>query len=67
MTPALVQDLVNHLPEGLTELYFHPATAQDDILRRHMPAYRHQDEFAALLHTRLPADVRLTSYSALAA
>jgi hopanoid biosynthesis associated protein HpnK len=67
MTPALVQDLVNDLPEGVTELYFHPATAQDDILRRHMPAYRHHEEFAALLHTRLPEDVRLTNYSALAA
>jgi len=67
MTPDLVQRLVDTLPTGLTELYFHPAVAQDDIILRHMPNYRHQEEFAALLQTRLPADVRLTSYSALLA
>ena len=63
MTPALVQSLVDGLPPGLTELYFHPAVSQDDIIRRHMPAYRHQNELAALLLTRLPADVQLTTYS----
>jgi hopanoid biosynthesis associated protein HpnK len=63
MTPSLVQRLVDRLPDGLTELYFHPATAQDDILRRHMPAYEHVAEFEALLKTRVPPDVRLTSYS----
>ena len=63
MTPSRVQALVDRLPQGLTELYFHPATGQDEILRRHMPAYEHAAEFAALLQTRLPSDVRLTSYS----
>jgi hopanoid biosynthesis associated protein HpnK len=67
MTPALVQRLVDSLPPGLTELYFHPAVEQDAIIRRHMPGYRHQDEFAALLQARLPADVRLTTYSELLA
>ncbi len=63
MTPALVQALVGRLPPGLTELYFHPATGQDDILRRHMPAYEHAAEFQALLQTRIPPEVRLTSYT----
>jgi hopanoid biosynthesis associated protein HpnK len=67
MTPSLVQELVNRLPDGVTELYFHPAIAPDDIILRHMPAYRHREEFAALLQTKLPKDVRLTHYSALAA
>lgn len=67
MTPALVQGLVERLPPGLTELYFHPATDQDAVLRRFMPAYEHRAEFEALLQTRLPADVRLTSYSELLA
>jgi hypothetical protein len=67
MTPDLVQRLVDNLPPGLTELYFHPALEQDAIIRRHMPGYRHQDEFAALLQTKLPADVRLTTYSELSA
>jgi hopanoid biosynthesis associated protein HpnK len=65
MTPELVQALVDALPPGLTEMYFHPATEQDDIIRRHMPGYRHQDELAALLHMRIPEDVRLTQYSAI--
>ena len=40
MTPALVQSLVNDLPQGLTELYFHPAIAQDAIIpppHAHLP------------------------------
>jgi hopanoid biosynthesis associated protein HpnK len=63
MTPALVQSLVERLPDGLTEMYFHPATGQDDLLRRHMPMYEHAAELAALLTTRIPPDVRLAAYS----
>jgi hopanoid biosynthesis associated protein HpnK len=63
MTPALVQRLVDTLPDGLTELYFHPATGQDEILRRHMPSYEHTAEFHALLETQVPPDVRLAAYS----
>jgi hopanoid biosynthesis associated protein HpnK len=63
MTPALVQSLVERLPPGVTELYFHPATGEDAILRRHMPTYEHEAEFSALLQTRVPADVRLAAYS----
>jgi hopanoid biosynthesis associated protein HpnK len=63
MTPALVQSLVDRLPPGVTELYFHPATGQDDMLRRHMPTYDHAAEFDALMATRMPRDVRLASYS----
>jgi len=66
MTPARVQDLVDQLPEGVTEMYFHPAAAQDAAILRHMPGYRHQDEFAALMQTRVPESVRLTTYSGLA-
>jgi hopanoid biosynthesis associated protein HpnK len=63
MTPARVQALLDRLPPGLTELYFHPATGQDAVLRRLMPSYEHRAEFEALLQARLPADVRLTGYS----
>jgi hopanoid biosynthesis associated protein HpnK len=63
MVPALVQRLVDTLPDGLTELYFHPATGQDDMLRRHMPTYEHTAELQALLTTQVPADVRLSAYS----
>jgi hopanoid biosynthesis associated protein HpnK len=63
MTPALVQTLIDGLPPGVTELYFHPATGTDQILRRHMPAYEHQAEFSALLQAKIPPHVRLTSYT----
>jgi hopanoid biosynthesis associated protein HpnK len=63
MVPALVQRLVDTLTDGLTELYFHPATGQDDMLRRHMPTYEHTAELQALLTTQVPADVRLSAYS----
>ena len=63
MTPALVQSMVDRLPRGVTELYFHPATGEDEILRRHMPTYEHEAEFEALLRVRVPADVRLVAYS----
>jgi hopanoid biosynthesis associated protein HpnK len=66
MSPAFVQALADDLPPGLTEMYFHPATEQDDILRRLMPDYEHRAELDALLRTRLKPDVSLTSYSAIA-
>jgi hopanoid biosynthesis associated protein HpnK len=41
--------LVPHLPEGVNELYFHPATERTPALLAGMPGYRHPEEFAALL------------------
>ncbi len=63
MTPRRVQSLVDRLPPGVTELYFHPATGQDAMLRRHMPTYEHAAEFESLMTTRIAADIRLASYS----
>ena len=37
------------MPPGLGEIYFHPATAQNDLLRRLMPDYEPAAELAALL------------------
>ena len=45
--PRLLR-LIPHLPEGATELYFHPAAARDPIIDCWMPIYRHQSELAAL-------------------
>jgi predicted glycoside hydrolase/deacetylase ChbG (UPF0249 family) len=39
------------LPEGLSEIYLHPATVDD--WPGHAPHYRYADELAALLDTRL--------------
>ncbi len=49
MTPARIKTLLAHLPPGSAEIYFHPATRQDDALRRLMPGYQHEEELRALL------------------
>src|SRR6185312_12827492 len=50
MTADRVRRLLAELPEGTSEIYFHPATARDPPLRRLMPDYEHMAELAALLH-----------------
>jgi hopanoid biosynthesis associated protein HpnK len=49
MTTDRVQRLMRALPEGSSEIYFHPATRKDDILQRLMPEYDHVAELEALL------------------
>lgn len=51
MTEDRIRRLMPALPEGRSEIYFHPATRRDDTLRRLMPDYEHEAEFAALLDT----------------
>lgn len=41
--------LIPELPEGVSELYFHPAAGRDALIDRFMPEYRHADELAALV------------------
>jgi hypothetical protein len=41
--------LLPQLPQGLSEIYFHPATAGSAALSATMPGYRHEEELAALL------------------
>ncbi|WP_323990158.1 hopanoid biosynthesis-associated protein HpnK [Nguyenibacter sp. L1] len=48
MTADRVAALAAHLPDGLSEIYFHPATAKNALLNRLMPTYDHQGELAAL-------------------
>lgn len=47
MTADRVRGIAEHLPEGLSELYLHPATRDDHP--GHGPGYRHTAELAALL------------------
>jgi hopanoid biosynthesis associated protein HpnK len=47
MNSALVRRMVDLLPEGVTEIYFHPATRRCPEIDRTMPDYHHEDE----LHT----------------
>jgi hopanoid biosynthesis associated protein HpnK len=49
MTAARVDRLLRHLPEGDTEIYFHPAARRDAVLDRLMPDYEHEAELEALL------------------
>ena len=47
MTAARVAALIAALPPGLSEIYFHPATADD--FAGHGPGYDHRGELAALV------------------
>jgi chitin disaccharide deacetylase len=49
MTPARVLGLIENLPDGLTELYLHPATGP---YAGSAPGYRYAEELAALLAPR---------------
>jgi chitin disaccharide deacetylase len=52
MTTDRVRRLLAVLPDGVSEIYFHPATVSDATLRRLMPDYEHAAELAALLACR---------------
>jgi hopanoid biosynthesis associated protein HpnK len=45
----LIQGGMHVLPDGVSEIYFHPATRRTSLLVAAMPGYRHTDELAALL------------------
>ena len=71
-TGAMVESawlrLIPLLPDGLTEIYCHPATATVGLLRELMPTYRHAEELLALTSPRVRAALersgaRLTSFS----
>jgi hopanoid biosynthesis associated protein HpnK len=49
MTQQRVRRLLEHLPDGSSEIYFHPATERDAVLTRLMPDYEHAAELATLL------------------
>jgi hypothetical protein len=54
VTPARLNGLLDHVPEGFSEIYLHPATC--DRFAGHANGYRYVDELAALM----AADVRAT-------
>jgi hypothetical protein len=53
MTEETVLRLARDLPEGVVELYFHPATASPSPTPLPMPAERHEAELQALLSPRV--------------
>jgi chitin disaccharide deacetylase len=46
MTQSRLQGIIAHLPEGMTEIYTHPATAAS--FAGAAPGYRYEEELAAL-------------------
>lgn len=72
MTEARVLSLLPHMPDGVSEIYFHPAASRSGALIRAMPEYRHAEEFAALVSRAVrrqiaDAGIGLISYSDLVA
>jgi hopanoid biosynthesis associated protein HpnK len=57
MTEDRVLRLLPHLPDGVSELYFHPATERTPRLAVAMPGYRHREELAALLSPAVGARI----------
>ncbi len=55
MTTDRVRRLLEILPTGDIELYFHPAARRDPLLDRLMPSYDHQGELATLLEPAIRA------------
>lgn len=55
MSAALVGRCLERLPEGVTELYFHPATRRCPEIDRSMPTYDHEGEYMALTSDALKA------------
>jgi hopanoid biosynthesis associated protein HpnK len=67
---ALIRTLRN-LPRGVGEIYLHPATLSGSQIAPSMQAYRHADEFAALISPRVRAviaelSIRVGTFSDLA-
>jgi hopanoid biosynthesis associated protein HpnK len=49
MTTDRIRRLLANVPDGDSEIYFHPAARRDAVLERLMPDYEHEAELAALL------------------
>ncbi len=52
MTTDRMRRLMQNLPEGSVEIYFHPAAYRDAELQRLMPDYEHEAELRALLELK---------------
>jgi hopanoid biosynthesis associated protein HpnK len=68
MVEARILRLIPHLPDGVSEIYLHPATERTPALVAAMPSYRHPEELAALVSPLVrgriaEAGIRLVSYT----
>jgi len=72
MTEERVMRLLPCLPDGTSEIYFHPATGRTPSLEAAMPGYRNREELAALTSPAIrqriaELGIRLVSFTDLAA
>lgn len=58
MTADRLLRLAPLLPDGISEIYFHPAARRDTALDTLMPRYQHEAELAALTDPRVAAAFR---------
>ena len=58
MTIDRMVRLVRELPDGVSEIYTHPAAHRDAAIAALMPGYEHEAELAALVDPRLRAMLR---------
>lgn len=71
MVEERVLRLLPYLPDGVSEIYFHPATEAAPALAAAMPGYHPVEELAALTSAAIEARIAalgigLTTYAALA-
>jgi hopanoid biosynthesis associated protein HpnK len=57
MTEGVLLDALSKLPDGVGEIYCHPAVEGEGTLSGGMRSYRHADELAALLSPRVAAAI----------
>ena len=55
MTEARVLGLIERMPDGVSEMYFHPATERTAELEQENPGYAYEGELAALLSPKVKA------------
>jgi hypothetical protein len=55
MTAARLEGLIRNLPQGLSEIYLHPATS---AYEGSAPGYRYREELQALLDPKVAAAAR---------
>jgi hopanoid biosynthesis associated protein HpnK len=53
MTANRIHRLLPNLPDGDSEIYFHPAARRDAVLNQLMPSYEHEAELTTLLDNSL--------------
>jgi hypothetical protein len=66
MTRGLVLRILENLPDGITEICFHPATGRSQEIDHSMPEYLHVDEFLALTDESIIQAIRASDIQRIA-